>query len=134
MKISTATAAGAGLGAAFGAIGGLKAKGLMDREAELRWLATQEEVRKMEKTHNQIIGQAEADLGSSGFASNSASQRSLIEDTRMEMDKQRALMLAFGKTQNKIDKAASNEALKGSILSGISSGISFGSTVGDWFK
>lgn len=126
--------AGAAVGAIAGSIGGKKAKKELDRAAELRWLATQEEVRKMEKTHSQILGQAEADLGSAGFASNSASQQSLIEDTKMEMAKQRSMTLFLGAEQNRIDKATSKEMYKGSILSGISSGISFGSTVGDWFK
>lgn len=128
------TILGIGAGALFGSKKGDEAEELARREAELRWMATQEEVRRMEETHEQIIGQAKADVGSSGFATSSTSQEKAITSAETEMQRQRDITLALGEAQYELGLAGASQVGGSMTRSGILSGIQLGSSVEQWFK
>ena len=126
--------AGAIFGGVAGKGSGNRQKNLADRESELNWLATQEEVRRMEEEHGQIIGQARADVGASGFTSSSQSQQAVIDNTEREMARARQITLALGAERQKLDRAASKGLVYNSTIKGASSGASMGSSMGSWFS
>lgn len=129
---------GAGIGAI---IGGAKGKrdgdamaALQEKEAELRWLATQEEVRRMEVTHEEILGQARADVGASGFMSSSESHAAKIGQVEEEFRQQRNIALTMGEMARDIGMESAGLTRKSSRMSGILSGLSTGAGIGDWFS
>ena len=122
----------ASFGSAFG-FGDSGAAAMQEKEAELRWMATQEQVRRMQKTHGEIISQAQADVGASGFTSGSMSQQTKIADVQSEFQKQENLSLFMGQQQYDLSKQAAGLTRSGEKLGGITSGIQFASMAAGWF-
>lgn len=132
MPMFALSAAGAAVGGMFGATS--DADDLAEKEAELRWLATQEQVRRMEEADADIISQAEADLAASGFTSSSKSQQTMIRDAEREMQRSRDFTLMMGQAGYDLGMQRADQIGRQSIMSGISSGIGIGSAMGSWFK
>ncbi|CAL9956262.1 hypothetical protein VPHK225_0016 [Vibrio phage K225] len=134
MALAALAIGGAIFGGISGAQKGKEAEDLMDREAELRWMATQEEVRRMEETHADIIGQARADVGASGFASSSESHQSSINEAESELSRQRSFTLMMGELQKDISSETADITGSNMMKSGATSGMNMGSSMGSWFS
>lgn len=117
---------------------GKEAAALARREAELNWQATQEEVRRLEVTHDQIMSQATANVGAMGFASDSASQAGRLGEVQGEFEKERQFMLDTGQEASSIASQNANltekYAGKGiSVAAGALQGASTAATATSWW-
>lgn len=123
---------------AFAVVGGVARhdirKSNMEKQAELDWQATQEQVRRMEEEHDQIIGQARADVGASGFTSNSQSQSAAIGQAEQEMARSRSQILTTGWEQYKSGGRAAQSAGVADTMTGIGQGLRIGAEVESWFS
>jgi hypothetical protein len=140
----------AGVGAVVGGIKGKRQKdtaedaanesaALQRREAEMNWKNTQEEVRRLGVTHDNILNQAVTDTGAMGFGGDSVSHANRLADVEMEFTAERDYMLEMGTEAKDIsDTNASLTSKYGGAgispaadaIQGAASGFNFGSNLG----
>ena len=118
----------------FGIFGSSGAQDAAEREAELQWLATQEQVSRMEDQHEQIIGQAWTDVGASGFTSSSDSHQTVIRETEQEMARQRNMTLAMGEAGYNLAMDQADMLGASMFKQGVLGSLKLGSTGYGWFK
>lgn len=117
-----------------------EAADLQRREAELAWQATQEAVRRMEVSQNEILSQAHVDVGASGFSSTSKSQTKLITETSDEFEDEREFALTTGMNARDIAMLEADYTQKygasggGGTTSGVLSGINLGMNASNWWS
>jgi hypothetical protein len=113
--------------------------GLMRRETELKWKATQEEVRRLGVTHDNIMNQAQVDVGAMGFASDSTSHVAQLGEIKTEFDSERKFMLDTGMAAKDIADENADLTVKyggtgtsvgAGVVEGASAGFGFGKNLG----
>lgn len=137
-------AAGIGVGGIKGRLSrkaGDEAADAARLEAEMNWQATQEEVRRLELTHDQIIDAAYVDAGAMGFSTDeTTSTGKHITNVENEFTSERQLALETGqdaldianKNADLIEKNAKRSAI-GSVISGGIKGVLMGGGQAGWW-
>jgi hypothetical protein len=112
---------------------------LQRRETALKWKATQEEVRRIGVTHDNILNQATVDVGAMGFASDSSSHVEQLGEIKTEFDAERKFMLDTGMEAKDIADTnadltekygGSGVSVGASVISGASAGFGLGKSIG----